>query len=591
MNSGTSVELEAADVLARHFRAHPYDVHASAPELAARLRVPLELVRSVQLSLRRGGAANSNSLAHEGTNRMRVAMTSFRSALRRATDRPVRFAVITLLAGIVSVAVFSWVVPTLLPQTWHARVAPALNLVVFGTIVLLVFLHYLSCWRQARIRWALLTGLVTWLMVTSVSMVNLWWIERHDDAAAVLLSMFIVMLQWLLVSLLHTCVCCLSSVIGGYVRLRREDESEWQLSRQEMIDRLLSVRELLQTSGERAPEEPSALRQPWILRVRRLMPLYSILFGFVFGLILLASQLWALGGASTFEEGKPERMLIFTVVAFAGSVLASASIGFLSGRLRWAIVNVLLFHAAETLAYFIDFTPQVAYLRGIGLEAQSLIITAALATLFGSAGAVGAKLEDRAARKWALLHNDPNALMAEMVRLQYLLGPSARSVCVMVVDAAKSSMMKQGADPLVAEWTFREYQHFLERIVQRHGGSVHSTAGDGAVFEFDDSREAFQSAREIQTRIDDFNRDVNRLGHPFRLRIGLHQGEVAGDLSQVQYAAVIDIAAHVEAEAPVGGIALTAPVAEQLVDERIAELKETVDGHQVFVSLQPTLLE
>jgi len=58
----------------------------------------------------------------------------------------------------------------------------------------------------------------------------------------------------------------------------------------------------------------------------------------------------------------------------------------------------------------------------------------------------------------------------------------------------------------------------------------------------------------------------------------------------VPFNELIDIAAHVEREAPVGGIAVTQRVVENLADERVAALKDQVDGQNVYVVLNPTLV-
>ena len=60
-------------------------------------------------------------------------------------------------------------------------------------------------------------------------------------------------------------------------------------------------------------------------------------------------------------------------------------------------------------------------------------------------------------------------------------------------------------------------------------------------------------------------------------------------INEVQFAAAIDIAAHVEKVSQVGGIAVTRSVAESLPDHRFAELAEMVDDQIVLLSLNPTL--
>jgi class 3 adenylate cyclase len=89
--------------------------------------------------------------------------------------------------------------------------------------------------------------------------------------------------------------------------------------------------------------------------------------------------------------------------------------------------------------------------------------------------------------------------------------------------------------------------------------------------------------------MDEFNTITNRLPSSFRVRIGIHTGHVSAQLAEVPFSELIDIAAHVEKEAPVGGIAVTQSVADSLGDERVTALKEPVDGINVYLVLNPTL--
>ncbi|MCH8274363.1 MAG: adenylate/guanylate cyclase domain-containing protein, partial [Armatimonadetes bacterium] len=174
-----------------------------------------------------------------------------------------------------------------------------------------------------------------------------------------------------------------------------------------------------------------------------------------------------------------------------------------------------------------------------------------------------------------------------IVRLQQVLQTGAADLCVMSVDVVKSILMKEGADRYEVEVSFRAFQEFIERNVRRHGGSIHSTAGDGAVAEFHGVPEAFACARAIQSRLPDFNARENRLRLPFQVRVGLHSGRVHGGLDEVVFTRVIDIAAHIEKAAPGGGIALSDAVTGQLPGEQFTRLAEQIDDQNVFLALHP----
>ncbi len=175
-----------------------------------------------------------------------------------------------------------------------------------------------------------------------------------------------------------------------------------------------------------------------------------------------------------------------------------------------------------------------------------------------------------------------------MLRIQWRLAGQTKNVCVMVVDAARSAEMKAHADALAIEYSFREYQEWIAGISKSLRGRVHSTAGDGAVVSFPNAADALLAAQRLQTDVDRFNREVNRLPSPFRLRIGLHADEVAGDLRKVEFAEVIDVAAHVQGASPVGGIAATEEAIEGLARSEFVPLANEVDGHRVYLALNPT---
>lgn len=183
----------------------------------------------------------------------------------------------------------------------------------------------------------------------------------------------------------------------------------------------------------------------------------------------------------------------------------------------------------------------------------------------------------------------PAALLAERVMLQRRLNLGRQATCVLVVDVARSTKMKDGADPLKVEWSFREYQALVATVGAAHGGEVLSTAGDGAVLLFARAGDAVQAARSIQTEIGAFNQRRNRMSQPFRLRIGLHLGETTSDLAQAPFHEVIDKAAHIESVAPIGGIALSGRVAAEVPELQVVALANRIDDEEVMVVLNPTL--
>lgn len=152
-------------------------------------------------------------------------------------------------------------------------------------------------------------------------------------------------------------------------------------------------------------------------------------------------------------------------------------------------------------------------------------------------------------------------LLRQLVSLQDRLRSGEQSVTFLSVDIAGSTQIKAQSDPLSVEFTFNEYHLFVENAARRYQGRVHSTAGDGVILAFDHPQSAFGAARYLQTGIVELNTFRNKTGIPLALRCGIHAGTVvapqAGDITSINFAHVIDVAAHLQKECPIGGIAVS----------------------------------
>lgn len=287
----------------------------------------------------------------------------------------------------------------------------------------------------------------------------------------------------------------------------------------------------------------------------------------------VAALTGALGGEAILRLAslRPE----LTPLAFPGLALEIGTgvlLGLAAPSFRRAVLPAL---AGAAAPWVLEFRPGG---NGVGAEdLASVPVFLALAAL----GRGGARLGEAAARESRLRGGDRAMVAAEMARIARRLSDRAGEACVLVVDVVGSTVMKAGEDPLAIEATFGAYQAWVARIARDRGGRVLATAGDGAVVALPTPAAAFATAREIQEGVDEFARRHHRLARPFRLRVGLHRGEVHGDLGEVRYTAVIDVAAHVQDAAPVGGVALTAAVAEALDAEDLAPASP-VDGHAVL---------
>lgn len=188
---------------------------------------------------------------------------------------------------------------------------------------------------------------------------------------------------------------------------------------------------------------------------------------------------------------------------------------------------------------------------------------------------------------------DRQDLLRQLYTLQDKLRQGTRNAAFLSVDVVNSTGMKFAADPLAVEYSFGAYQRLIADVARSFGGQVHSTAGDGCLCAFESPEKAYQAARTLQRSIGQFNANENRLGNPFTLRCGIHSGNVvapSGDLRGVEFTHVIDLAAHLQKSAPVGGIVLSAECAAGIFDPvlRLGLVETVVDGQPAFVFSTPS---
>jgi class 3 adenylate cyclase len=152
-------------------------------------------------------------------------------------------------------------------------------------------------------------------------------------------------------------------------------------------------------------------------------------------------------------------------------------------------------------------------------------------------------------------------MLEQLVSLQEKLRSGEQSFTFVSVDIVGSTRMKERSDPLSVEFTFNEYHQFVERIVKRYGGRIHSTAGDGVTAAFEHPQSGFGASRTIQAGVIELNTHRNKIGVPIVLRVGVHTGTVvapdATDITKLNFAHVIDIAAHMQKCCPPGGVAVS----------------------------------
>src|SRR5581483_1939710 len=125
-------------------------------------------------------------------------------------------------------------------------------------------------------------------------------------------------------------------------------------------------------------------------------------------------------------------------------------------------------------------------------------------------------------------------------------------VTLMFTDIEGSTSLRTTLGDTEADALVREHDELIRQQIEVNMGRDQKAAlGDGFLAFFVSTRRALACAIGIQRSLDSFN--LNRVGRPLRVRIGLNTGEVAWQDGQVSGEAV-HAAARVCAEASGGEI-------------------------------------
>jgi len=162
-----------------------------------------------------------------------------------------------------------------------------------------------------------------------------------------------------------------------------------------------------------------------------------------------------------------------------------------------------------------------------------------------------------------------------------------KSAVFLSIDVVDSTPMKRAGTPLTAEYSFGQFQRWIDQVVQQCDGETYTPAGDGVMCRFGSDAEALRAARRLQQELARFNHEHNRLPQPFRIRCGVSAGEIAfeagapiSDLRSV----IIDRAAALQKRAPPGGILVSGEVAAAALMELgpLTPLAEPIGGEPAF---------
>jgi len=115
--------------------------------------------------------------------------------------------------------------------------------------------------------------------------------------------------------------------------------------------------------------------------------------------------------------------------------------------------------------------------------------------------------------------------------------------------------------------SFERFRGYLDKGIVANSGRVLNSNGDEIMAFFDSAEHALACARALLLGMREWNTRENLLEREFRVRIGIHTGRSAVDLaSGVAYSPVLDVAGHLQKNAPIGGVLISAATHAELGD-------------------------
>ena len=159
-------------------------------------------------------------------------------------------------------------------------------------------------------------------------------------------------------------------------------------------------------------------------------------------------------------------------------------------------------------------------------------------------------------------------------------GPSGRSTqlaAIVFTDIAGYSRMMEHDEERTIE-VLQRHNGIVLPLVEQHGGEVVDAIGDGLFLLFPTLRDAVGCSITIQQSVARHN-EQTPAEQRFRLRIGIHLGEIWRDRERV-YGNGVNIAARVQPFAEPGGICITEDVYRQVSNKLSAEMR-SIGRHEL----------
>jgi class 3 adenylate cyclase len=585
MVTGTATQPSptGAGALLAHLRLHPEDLRRSPTDLATQFELSDAFVRTVLEGVQtpRTGRRfrKTTRPIKEFFHRLWDAARHLLSGISR---KPTLFCVVTIVVWGLLIFLVPYFVPGRSINIAKPNETGAIKVgyqgIVYASIdILAVLVLYTSYFWLGRSRFVLQSGLAIFLIACLQGAINS--VTQSNTTTGAIAMFLATSLAYFMLTGIFVAFGCLISVIGGWFWMKRAQREIANLSRHELLSRYFNIEQRLQTAVATPVAPPPKL----IAALQRRPFLYAFFCGLTLGAVGIVVTRFT-GVDISGNVIPPAWFLIYGLGVSFISVTLYITLTFLAGKPGRAALTSLAWSLGGSISLFFPLPKSLSEkLPLVNVFLWHCVSMAAYAGI-GSLIGLGALVQRQAQRDRMLARNDQATLLAELLQLQYFLSEGTTQVCVLVVDAAKSAAMKASMDSMIVEFSFRAYQAWIARISQAHNGRVYTVTGDGAIVAFATCGEALYAAHEMQADVERFNKEENRLTTPFRLRIGLHLGDVAADIDKVEFTEVIDIAAHVEGKAPIGGIAVTETVVNQLAGYHFEPLADDVDGYRVLLA-------
>ncbi|MCW5937773.1 MAG: adenylate/guanylate cyclase domain-containing protein [Fimbriimonadaceae bacterium] len=179
--------------------------------------------------------------------------------------------------------------------------------------------------------------------------------------------------------------------------------------------------------------------------------------------------------------------------------------------------------------------------------------------------------------------NERHSLLQQLQDIQQKLRSDERFVTFLSVDIVGSTRIKADNDDLDVEFTFNEYHRYVQTVAEKHGGRLHSTAGDGVTCVFESPVHGAAAGKAVLSGLFEFNAFRNKLNREIELRAGVHTGSVLApgqDLVSVNFAHVIDVCAHLQKAGEPGTLVVSEHTAQYLPGGLDGISSERVEAHE-----------